>query len=304
MDPADGQSDFAPWSVEQELRPAKHGGAGCFPSTIETQCGACRAGQAAMVMGPGEWLSGYSVLGVSFDSGHVLALRRFTASSIGPGYASVWHRTPAGVWTFYATVRPEQACARYFGAAVDYNVLANVEVEWAAPNELRVSMADTLDWRIRLTSSVATRLFNRIVAVWPEGVRPSSTTIRWMEWVAKATLGTGRMALTGHTPNRNPYALIPRRVWLVASSRAAWRGHDLGPCGALTAPASLAGVRIPERGLFIVGQEWFGQPTPRGGQAVAFGRPCSPEATEGCRGGGSTDGPPRGGNEIPSKESP
>ena len=53
--------------------------------------------------------------GVSFASGHVLALRCFPASSIGPGYTSLWHRDPDGRWTFYATVPPAQSCARYFG---------------------------------------------------------------------------------------------------------------------------------------------------------------------------------------------
>ena len=36
----------------------------------------------------GQWegFSGYAVIGLPFRSGHVLALRRFTASSLGPGY--------------------------------------------------------------------------------------------------------------------------------------------------------------------------------------------------------------------------
>ena len=189
---------------------------------------------AVVPMGPGDWFSGYSVLGVSFASGHTLAFRRFPASSIGPGYRSVWHRTRAGGWTFYATVRPEHACARYFGAAVDCNVLASIDVEWVAPDELQVSIADTLEWHVRLTSSVTTRRFNEL-----------------------------GITLTGRTPNRNRCAVMPHRVWLVASSRAIWRGHDLGPCG-------------PRRGLFVVGQEWFDRPEPRTDQTVAFGRPCTP----------------------------
>ncbi len=37
-------------------------------------------------------------------------------TSFGPGYRSVWHRDPTGVWTFYATTRGLLSCARYFSA--------------------------------------------------------------------------------------------------------------------------------------------------------------------------------------------
>jgi hypothetical protein len=54
---------------------------------------------------PGEWerVSGYGVMGLTFRSGHVLGLRRWTASSIGDRFTSIWHRDPAGRWTFYET---------------------------------------------------------------------------------------------------------------------------------------------------------------------------------------------------------
>src|SRR4051794_27060033 len=42
--------------------------------------------------GGDERFAGYGVMGLPFDSGHVLAMRRFPASSVGPAYSSVWHR--------------------------------------------------------------------------------------------------------------------------------------------------------------------------------------------------------------------
>ena len=39
--------------------------------------------------------AGYAVIVLPFRSGHVLSLRRFPASSVGPGYTSVWRRDPA-----------------------------------------------------------------------------------------------------------------------------------------------------------------------------------------------------------------
>lgn len=243
---------------------------------------------------PGDCFSGYSVLGVSFASGDVLALRRFPASSIGPGYSSVWHRTPAGVWTFYASVRPDQACARYFGAAVDANVIASVEVKWVTAHELCVAIAHTLDWRVTFRSSVITRFINTLAGVWPERGRPSSAVRRGLEWMAEMALGTGTVRPTGLTPNRNPYEVIPWYVCLVASSRAVWRGQDLGPHSLLTSPVSLGDVRIPTRGVFVVGEQWFNQPAPRTDRPARFGRPCS-EVIEGCGEGQSTEEASRGG---------
>ena len=48
-----------------------------------------------------ERFAGYGVMGLPFASGHALGMRRFPASSVGPGYTSVWHRSPGGGWTFY-----------------------------------------------------------------------------------------------------------------------------------------------------------------------------------------------------------
>ena len=45
-----------------------------------------------------ERFSGYGVMGLPFRSGHVLGLRRFTASSIGSGYSSVCNPPVIDVW--------------------------------------------------------------------------------------------------------------------------------------------------------------------------------------------------------------
>jgi hypothetical protein len=68
--------------------------------------------------GAGERFTGYGVMGLPFASGHVLAMRRFPASSIGPAYTSVWHRDPAGRWDFWQNQPGDQACSRYLGSAL------------------------------------------------------------------------------------------------------------------------------------------------------------------------------------------
>src|SRR5438093_10796541 len=88
---------------------------------------------ATLPAGPGERFSGYGVMGLPFRSGHILGLRRFSASSIGPGYRSVWHRAPNGRWTFYQDQPAELACTRYFGAAVDEVREGPIEIAWTGP---------------------------------------------------------------------------------------------------------------------------------------------------------------------------
>lgn len=90
--------------------------------------------------GSGERFNGYGVMGLPFDSGHVLAMRRFPASSVGSGYSSVWHRGPDGRWTFYADVAPQQACTRYFGLAAAAAFETPVTIRWPGPLRLEVSV--------------------------------------------------------------------------------------------------------------------------------------------------------------------
>ena len=50
--------------------------------------------------GDDERFAGFGIMGLPFVSGHYLALRQFPVASFAPAYASVWHRDPAGRWTF------------------------------------------------------------------------------------------------------------------------------------------------------------------------------------------------------------
>src|SRR5436190_24129003 len=91
--------------------------------------------------GPGERVSGYGVMGVPFDSGHILGLRRWTASSVGTPFTSIWHRDPDGVWTFHESVVCDIACSRWFGQGTKESRLGSVGVEWTGPTSLRVTSA-------------------------------------------------------------------------------------------------------------------------------------------------------------------
>ena len=60
-----------------------------------------------------EYVRGWGVSGLPFDSGHVLALRVFPENDFSP-YRTLWHRDPDGQWSIYVDgVRLDTACPRY-----------------------------------------------------------------------------------------------------------------------------------------------------------------------------------------------
>ena len=114
--------------------------------------------------GNSERFSGYGVMGLTFASGHVLGLRRFPASSVGPGYTSVWYRNLEGRWTFYQDVQPQQACPRYFGSAISEALVREITVEWTGTHSFAVTIGDDINlrWQVSLKATTATRLMNTI----------------------------------------------------------------------------------------------------------------------------------------------
>ena len=145
--------------------------------------------------GADERFNGYGVMGLPFSSGHILAMRRFSASSLGPGYTSVWHRTPAGEWVFYATVPPRQSCTRFFGILASDSMRTEISITWPAPFHLRVTIpAVSLDWEVGVGSTVATRLMNAAGRLLPRAAWHSSAVLAAMERVAGPLLGVGRAA--------------------------------------------------------------------------------------------------------------
>jgi hypothetical protein len=190
--------------------------------------------------GSQELFSGYGVMGLPFRSGHVLGLRRFPASSIGPAYRSVWHRDAEGRWTFYQDQPAELACTRYFGSAVDEVREGPVRIDWTGPRGFRVRAGDgDLDWTVEVGSTAVTRLFNRAGSV------------------AGTALRAGRVRLTGLAPNGQRFVAHPSAMWVATGSRATLRGADPGEMGPAPEQAHLRDFAIPQRGMFVVGRALF-----------------------------------------------
>ena len=205
-----------------------------------------------------EHVRGFGIYGLPLDSGHVLALRVFPENDFAP-YRTVWHRTPDGEWTIYVDgPRQDVACPRYYGAAADLVVDAEIALTWLGPNELQVRMPDhefelTVDmvtpWRARLLGAVGARL---PIWLWRvPGVPPRLARI------ADAVLDVGDVRLAGTVPNGQRTFLMPRRLFPIVSGTATLAGENLGtPVRTETNP-TIGDVTLPARPMLAVGEAYF-----------------------------------------------
>lgn len=218
---------------------------------------AAEAEEALPPGGGGERFAGYGIMGLPFASGHVLAMRRFPASSIGPPYTSIWHRDPAGTWVMWQNQAAELACPRYFSAAAE-PFGEEIDLEWTGPSTIRL-VVPTLgfEWSTTLRASAVTTALNAVGALLPDRLWKARPFLSLMGPMAGAALRAGRVALAGVTPNGQRFIANPLKVWLVAETAASLNGVDFGPMGRLDQQAALGGFWIPQRGVFAIGRAYF-----------------------------------------------
>jgi hypothetical protein len=208
--------------------------------------------------GPGERFAGYGVMGLPFRSGHVLAMRRFAASSVGPAYTSVWHRDPAGDWVFWQDGRAEQACPRYFSAALSSSRTVGIELSWPADETLRIAIPEVeLEWTATMATTAATRGLNGIGRVLPERAWRSAAVLKAMAPIAGRALRAGRIGMVGVAPNGQSFITNPQTVFVVEASEARLGAEPLGPPGPLGDQARLGDFWIPQRGILAFGRAFF-----------------------------------------------
>jgi hypothetical protein len=202
--------------------------------------------------------TGFGVMGIPFATGHVLALRRFTASSIGPAYTSVWHRDPAGRWTFWQDQAADQACSRYFGAAVTETRRCVIELDWPAESTVCVTIPGVdFAWTVTMVASPVTCVLNAVGSLLPDRAWRAHPVLAVMGLMAGTALRAGRVAMTGKAPNGQRFVANPSRIWLVAESSARLGDDNFGPPGPLGKQARLGDFWIPQRGMFAVGRTFF-----------------------------------------------
>ncbi|KUH81656.1 MULTISPECIES: hypothetical protein [unclassified Mycobacterium] len=208
--------------------------------------------------GDDERVVGFGVMGLPFASGHYLAYRDFPETSFSPAYKSVWHRTPDGVWTFYATTPGPQSCSRYFSSATTIDpIVCGIDAHWPTPWSLAISIAGLLDWRVDIEATAATRLMSAVGSRLPAAAARNRETLRLMSRLVGPVLGIGKVRLTGSLPNGQEFRIAPKRVWAVADSTAVVRGVDLGPVGPHPVQGNLADFQLPQRGICVVAQGRF-----------------------------------------------
>ncbi len=208
--------------------------------------------------GEAERFAGYGVMGATFSSGHVLALRRFPASSLGEGYTTVWHRSPAGEWTIFSNRDVTQTCPRYFGADLARAIETPIVLSWPSPNILRVDVPQfALSWTLELAASTTTRMLNAMARAMTDRMWQRPQVLAMTAAMASRLLHAGRLGLTGRTPNGQWFIANPMNVWLIESSRATLEGNDLGTLAPLAAQTRLGDFWIPQRALFAFGRSYF-----------------------------------------------
>jgi len=212
----------------------------------------------ALPRGDEERFSGYGVMGMPFASGHVLGLRRFTASSIGPAYTSLWHRNPAGQWTFYANVPPLESCGRFFGSDVERSVECPIEISWPGPRHLSVRIPDAaFAWDAWLSSTPATRAMNVMSRLMPEAMWRNTAVLSMMAAMAGPLLRAGRLGMHGRAPNRQRFIANPMVIWTIDRSEARIGDESFGVPRRLAQQTRLGDFWIPQRGIFVVGRAFF-----------------------------------------------
>lgn len=208
--------------------------------------------------GEAERFTGYWVMGLPFASGHVLALRRFPATSIGPAYTAIWHRDPAGRWIIYANAAPHLTCSRYFGRALTASHQTEIAVRWIGAGSLLVEAPDAaLSWHLRLTQTAASRVVNAVSAALPGWVWKQPGLVRSLGSAFGKLLGAGDLGLAGQTPNQQSYLAVSRSIWSVSRTGASIGGVNLGPPAPVPVQDRLGDIAIPHRGLFAVGRMFY-----------------------------------------------
>jgi hypothetical protein len=222
--------------------------------SVAARTGAIAEGRGEAPWPGHEYVRGWGVFGLPFDSGHLLALRVFPQNSFAP-YRTVWHRDPAGRWSIYVDApRLDIACPRYYGPACTRVAAANIELAWTTPRCLEVTMGGpSLTWSLTVSSSPLLGLLNPLSTALPLASWRPGVLLRAREQVARA-LGMGTLELAGTMPSGHHGLLMPQRMYLVDRSEATLDGTDLGRPARLAENPKIGSVPLPARGVLAIGQ--------------------------------------------------
>jgi hypothetical protein len=201
-----------------------------------------------------EYVKGWGVMGLPFDTGHVLALRVFPENDFGP-YKSLWHREPGGNWSIHVDgSRLDTACPRYYGAACTQTGFAHLELTWTGPATLQVTMDDpALEWTLTARSTTYLDLLNAMSAAMPTATWRPRALLRAREGIARM-FGVGAIELSGVMPSGHTGTLMPKQMYFIDESRAVLGGVDFGQPTHLAQCPTIGAVPLPARGMLAIGE--------------------------------------------------
>jgi hypothetical protein len=201
-----------------------------------------------------EYVTGWGVMGLPFDSGHVLALRAFPENDFGP-YKSLWRRDPEGHWSIHVDgPRLDTACPRYYGAACAQTGFAHHALTWTGPATLQVTMdKPALAWTLTASTTTYLDWLNAVSAAMPMVTWRPRALLRAREGMA-SLLGVGEIELSGVMPSGHTGTLMPRQMYFVDESRPVLGGVDLGHPTHLANCLTIGGVPLPARGILAIGE--------------------------------------------------
>lgn len=205
-----------------------------------------------------ERFKGYGVMGLPFRSNHLLALRRFAKTSVGPVYNSVWHRNPEGEWTIYSNQPPQYSCSRFFGSAAKQSVQTEVEINWPDDDTIDVAINEVdFKWHINLMTTWRTEMMNSMGKIMPAAAWKNKAVLSVMSSVASRVFGIGKVSLYGYVPNGQTFIANPYLMWEIHESTASMAGKDFGLPGKLKEQVKLGDFWLPQKGLFASGISYF-----------------------------------------------
>jgi hypothetical protein len=222
---------------------------------LATQLTDLPEGRARFAWPDHEYVRGWGIFGLPFDSGHVLALRVFPQNDFA-AYRTVWHRTPDGAWSIFVDgPRLDTACPRYYGPACTVVAHTRIDLRWMAPAALRITMDDPeLTWSVVASTTRLLRVLNAISPRLPLWTWKRPSLVRARELVAQRMLGMGAIRMHGVMPSGHVGTLMPERMYFINDAAATLDGTDLGrPERAATTP-DIGRVTLPARGVLAVGQ--------------------------------------------------
>jgi hypothetical protein len=202
-----------------------------------------------------EYVRGWGVFGLPFDSGHVLALRVFPENDFSP-YRTIWHRAPDGGWSIYVDgPRLDTACPRYYAPACAHTGFARIDVEWTGPASLRISMDEPrLRWTLTARETPALRIMNAMSPLMPLWTWRSGALVRTRERLARRFLHLGDIRMAGLMPSGHRGILMPQRMFFVDEAIAVLDGVDLGRPTIASSNPRIGEVPLPARGVLAIGQ--------------------------------------------------